>query len=145
MEKKTTRWDDILSLEGLGVEWEYKPETSLGKRNFVRINSGDLSGLFEVKEILVKIATSQSTYTGRMLDISKVGLSLSLSVALEDKLPVKVGFILGLVKVISKAVIRHIRKEGAIYIMGIKFIDLDNDTAEYIGGLYASKILHHTI
>lgn len=145
MEKKTTQWDDIPSLEGLGVEWEYKPETVLGKRKFVRINSADLFGLFEVKEVFVKIATTKLTHTGRLLDISKGGLSLSLPVSLEDNLPVKVGFILGSVKVISKALVRHTRKEGEFYVSGIKFIDLDNDTAEYIGGLYASKILHHTI
>ena len=143
MEKKS-RWDDIPSLEGLGVEWEYKPETALGKRTFVRINAADLSGLFEVKEIFVKIATAQKTYTGRLLDISKGGISLSLPVSLADNLPVKVGFILGSVKVISMAVIRHTRQEGTLYTTGIKFIDLNNDTAEYIGGLYASKILRHT-
>ncbi len=144
MKKKTTSWDDIPSLEGVGVEWEYKPETTLGKRTFVRINADDLSGLFEVKEILVKIATTQNTHTGRLLDISKVGLSLRLSVSLEADLPVKVGFFLGSIKVISKAIIRHTRQEGALYTTGIKFIDLNNETAEFIGGLYASKILHHT-
>ena len=143
MEKKPS-WDDIPSLEGMGVEWEYKPETSLGKRAFVRINAADLSGLFEVKEISVKLATAQTPYSGRLLDISKVGLSLSLSVALEENLPVKVGFFLGSIKVISKAIIRHSNKEGVLYTTGIQFIDLNNDTAEYIGGLYASKILHHT-
>ena len=141
---KKTCWDDIPSLEGVGVEWEYKPETSLGKRTFVRINAADLTGLFEVKEIPVKLATAQTTYNGRLLDVSKGGLSLSLPVSLEENLPVKVGFFLGSFKVISKAIIRHTRKEGALYTTGIEFIDLNNDTAEYIGGLYASKILRHT-
>ncbi len=145
MEKKTTRWDDIPSLEGMGVDWNYKPETSLGKRAFVRINAADISGMFEVKEIFIKIATAQQTHTGRLLDISKGGISLSLSVSLEENLPVKVGFFLGTTKVVSKAIIRHTRKENELYTLGIKFIDIDTDTAEYIGGLYASKILHHTI
>ncbi len=145
MEKKTTRWDDIPSLDGMGVEWDYKPETSLGKRAFVRINAADISGLFEVKEIFVKLATAQQTHTGRLLDISKGGISLSLSVALEENLPVKIGFFLGSTKVVSKAVIRHTRQEGELYTTGIKFIDLNEESAEYIGGLYASKILHHTI
>jgi hypothetical protein len=144
MEKKTS-WDDIPSLEGLGVEWEYQPETALGKRAFVRINNDTLTGLFAVKEILVKIATAQQTsYTGRLLDISKSGLSISLPVALAENLPVMVGLFLGTVKVISKATIRQTRKEGATYTTGIQFVDLNKDAAEYIGGLYASKILHHS-
>jgi len=49
MEKKTS-WDDIPSLEGIGVDWEYKPVTTLGKRGFVRLNSEEIHVLFEVKE-----------------------------------------------------------------------------------------------
>jgi c-di-GMP-binding flagellar brake protein YcgR len=142
--KEKTSWDDIPSLDGVGVEWEYQPETALGKRAFVRINTEDLTGMFAVREIFVKFATAQQTYTGRLLDISKGGLSISLPVALAENLPVKVGLFLGTVKVISKAVIRHTRKEGAMYTMGVEFIDLDKESAEYIGGLYASKILNHT-
>jgi len=143
MEKKTS-WDDIPSLDGLSVEWEYKPETALGKRAFVRLNTEDIVGLFAVKEIFVKIATAQQTHTGRLLDISKGGLSLRLPVFLEENLPVKVGFFLGTVKVISKATIRHTRKVDTQYTTGIEFVDLNKESAEFIGGLYASKILHHT-
>jgi hypothetical protein len=143
MEKKTG-WDDIPSLEGLGVEWEYAPENPLGKRKFVRINAEDITGLFEVKEILVKIATAQATHTGRLLDISKGGLMLSLPVLLEDNLAIKVGLFLGTTKVISKAVVKHTSKTGEWYSTGIQFVDLNEETAQYIAGLYASKILHHS-
>jgi hypothetical protein len=142
--EKNTSWDDIPSLEGLGVEWEYQPETALGKRAFARINTDDLAGLFAVKKIFVKIATAQQTYTGRLLDISKGGLSASLPVSLAENLPVKVGLFLGTVKVISKAIIRQTRIEGAMYTTRIQFIDLNKESAEYIGGIYASKILQHT-
>lgn len=144
MEKKTTSWDDIPSLEGLGVEWEYKPETSLGKRAFVRINVDDLTGLFEVKAIFVKIATTQNTYTGRLLDVSKAGLSLSLPVRLEVNQPIKVGFILGKEKIIAKASVRHVRAADGLFATGIQFVDLNEESAQYLGGLYASKILHHS-
>ncbi len=36
MEKKLS-WDDIPSLDGLEVDREYKSETALDKRSFVRI------------------------------------------------------------------------------------------------------------
>lgn len=143
MEKKTS-WDDIPSLEGVGVEWEFKPENTLGKRSVVRINAEDISGLFEVKEIFVKIATAKETHTGRLLDVSKGGLSLSLPVSLEENLPIKVGFFLGTMKIISKALVRHVYKIGEQYATGIQFVDLNVESAEYLAGLYASKILHHT-
>lgn len=143
MEKKTS-WDDIPSLDGLGVEWEYKPENALGKRAYTRINAEDLVELLAAKKILVKVATAQNSYTGLLLDISKGGVSLNLPVLLDNNLPVMVGFFLGSVKVISKALILHTRKEGALYTTGIQFIDLNNESADFIGGLYASKILHHS-
>ena len=40
MEKKVS-WDDIPSIDGLGIDWEYKPETILDKRAFVRLDMGD--------------------------------------------------------------------------------------------------------
>ena len=145
MEKKTS-WDDIPSLEGVGVEWEYKAENSMGKRAYVRINADDLTCLFEVIEVFVKIATTKHTYTGRLLDISKGGISLHMPVVLEENVPIKVGFFLGTVKVISKALVRNTRKtdDPDKYITGIQFVDLNEDIAEYIAGLYASKMLYHT-
>lgn len=143
MEKKS--WDDIPSLEGAGVDWNFKPETPLGKRSFVRINADDISGLFEVKEIFVKVATAKGTHIGRLLDISKGGLSLRIPVSLEENLPVKVGFLLGTMKIISKALVRHSHKIGEKYTMGVQFIDINEESAAYIDELYASKVLHHTV
>ena len=143
MEKKTS-WDDIPSLDGLGVDWEYKPTTSLGKRSHVRMNSEDIAELFAVEKIFVKIATAQQTYTGRLLDISEGGLLLSLPVLLEENIPVNVGFFLGTVKILSRAAIKRSQKKEDSYTTGVKFVDLKKEYAEYIGGLYASKILHHS-
>ena len=144
MEKKLS-WDDIPSLEGLGVDWDFKPETPLGKRSFVRINAKDIAGLFEIKDIFVKVATTKASHTGHLLDISKGGLAVSLPVLLEENLPIKVGFILGTVKIISKASVKHAHKNEALYATGIQFIDLNKESADYIDGLYASKILHNAI
>ena len=141
MEKKKN-WDDIPSLEGLDVDWEYKPVSPLGKRAFVRIKMENISTMFEAREILVKIATSEKTYTGRLLDISEGGLSLCLPALLEINRPVKVGFFLGTMKIISKAQVRHAQKNGDGYTTGVKFVDLNEEVAQYIRGLYASQILH---
>ena len=128
---------------GVGVDWEFKPESLLGKRSFIRLIDEDIFGLFEVKDIIVKIATAKNNYTGHLLDISTGGLSLNVPALLETNLPVKVGFFLGNVKIISKALVKRASKKGTRYITGIQFIDLDEESAEYINGLHASKILRH--
>jgi len=141
--KSKISWNDIPSLVGVGVDWGFKPESLLGKRSFIRLVDEDIFGLFEVKDIIVKIATAKNNYTGHLLDISTGGLSLSVPALLETNLPVKVGFFLGNVKIISKALVKRASKKGTRYITGIQFIDLDEESAEYINGLHASKILRH--
>lgn len=142
MNKKTS-WDNIPSLS-LGMDWEYKPESPLGKRAFVRINSKDIPKMFAVGDIRVKVATVKHTYTGRLLDISTGGFSMSLPVSLEESQPLKVGFFLGSVKIVSKALVRHTRKIEDQYTTGVEFVDLDSESAGYINGLYASLILRNT-
>ena len=55
--KKINNWDDIPSLDGLQVGWEHKPETCEDKRSAIRIKNEDISKLFSVNEILVKVVT----------------------------------------------------------------------------------------
>ena len=141
--KSEISWNDIPSLGGVGVGWEFKPESPLGKRSFIRLTDEDVFKLFDEKNIIVMIATAKQNYTGRLRDISKGGLSLSVPILLETNLPVKVGFFLGNVKITSKALVKHTAKKGTRYITGIQFIDLDEESAEYINGLHASKILRH--
>jgi len=142
MEKKS--WDDIPSLQGLDIDWEYKPASPLGKRTFIRLKEADISALFETREIFVKIATSENSYTGRLLDISEDGLSLCLTTLLEENRPVKVGFFLGAMKIITKGMVRHTQAKGTRYTTGIKFIDLNKECTEYIRSLYTSKVLHQS-
>ena len=141
--KSKISWNDIPSLEGIGVDWGFKPELALGKRSFIRLIDEDISKLFDVKNIIISIATAKQTYTGHLLDISTGGLSLSVPALLETNLPIKVGFLLGKVRIISKAVVKHATKTGEQYTTGIQFVDLDEKSAEYINGLHASKILRH--
>ena len=100
MESKLS-WDDIPSLEGLVVDWEYKSEIALDKRAFVRIAKEEMSQLYESGEIIAKLATAKQTYDGHLFDISAGGIALSLPVLLAENLPVKVGFFLGTTRIVS--------------------------------------------
>jgi hypothetical protein len=141
--KNRNGWEDIPSLEGAGVDWGFKPTTPLGKRSFVRIKDEDIRKLFAVSEILVKVATANNTYTGELLDISTGGLALHLPVLLEVGQPLKVGFCIGIAKIISRAIVRHSSKEDKQYKTGVEFVNLDSESSGYINGLYASMVLHH--
>jgi hypothetical protein len=141
MEKKMS-WDDIPSLDRLEMDWEYKPESAFDKRSFIRLKQADLLGLFEVKEIVVKVSTVKKIYTGNLFDISVGGLSVSLSERLEENLPLKVGFFLGRVRIVSRALVRHTCKSGEQHQTGIMFVGLDKHSSEFIAELYASKILY---
>lgn len=140
--KKQMCWHDIPSLEGMEVDWDYKPPSLLGKRTVVRLQQDEISALFERREILVKIASAQKTYSGRLLDLSENGLSVGLSDPLPQGLTIRVGFFLGAMKINTKAEVVHARKKEAQYTMGLRFIDLNPKMATFIGGLYAAKVLH---
>ena len=138
-------WDDLPALEGLSVDWDFRPIPPLGKRAFVRIEKNEISKLFAVDKIFVFVATITETYTGQLLNISKGGLSVNLPVSLEENSPLKVGFLIGPVGITSKAIVRHSRNIANQHITGIEFIELDSESAGYINGLYASLVLNHSL
>lgn len=142
MEKKVN-WDSIPSLDGLEIDWEYSARKGRDNRAFVRLNLQDIAQLFEACEIAVKVATVQQMYSGILLDISSGGLALQLAVALEVQQPVKVGFILGTMRIIAKGQVRHVQPLDDGFKIGIQFIDLPLDIGDFIGGLYASKVFRH--
>ena len=144
MEKKVS-WDDIPSLDGLGVDWEYQPETLLDKRAFVRLGMGAVCRLVEVREIVVRLVTPKQQYEGPLVDVGAGGCALSMPVLLAIDSPVKVGFFLGSAKIISRGLVRHANAEGGRFITGIQFIDLAPASAEYIAGLYAAKVFSHAV
>jgi hypothetical protein len=47
MAKEKVNWDDIPSLDGLEVDWQFEPENPLGKRAKVRIANSELYPLLE--------------------------------------------------------------------------------------------------
>ena len=142
MEKKMN-WDAIPSLEGLEIDWEYSIRKGADKRAYVRLNLDDIGQLFEAREIAVKVATVQQMHSGVLLDISTGGMAAQLAVALEVNQQVKVGFFLGTVRIVAKGQVRHVQRHGNGYKIGIQFVDLDTASRDFIGGLYASKVLRH--
>lgn len=142
MEKKNG-WDEIPSLEGLGVDWDYKPETLTDRRTFRRMNTDDISRLFDMDNILIKLATAQQTYDGHLVDLSDGGIGLRLPVLLNENETVKIGLLLGGKKIITKGLVKHVSKTGKSCKAGIKFVDIAKDNVEFISGLYASKVFLH--
>lgn len=143
MEKKID-WDSIPSLEGLEVDWEYNARKDRDKRVYVRLNLEDIGQLFEVSEIKVKVATAQQVYDATLSDISTGGVAVILAVSLQVNQPLKLGFVLSSMRIVTKGIVRHLKplKNGCK--VGIQFIDLDTAAKDFIGGLYASKILRHS-
>lgn len=138
--KKKSSWDDIPSLDGLEVDWEYEPENPLGKRAWVRMANRELFFLFGVKSIPVKVVARNYDKTGYLLDISKNGLAVLLPAQLAGEQPVKVGFFLGDKKVLSRAMVRNTSEvEGKEYRTGLEFVDLEKNLETYIIGLSAAK------
>jgi hypothetical protein len=143
--EKNKSWDDIPSLDGLAMDWEYKPESSKNRRSFIRLKMETVAKIFEVKEVFVRISTVRETCTARLLDLSEGGLSLGVPTLFEVDLRLKIGFFLGPVKIVSKAEVRHVRKVQGQYITGVRFVDLDKESAQYLKELYASQIFRHAL
>lgn len=132
-------WSDIPSVDEWCLEWDFQTPP-LGKRAFVRIGNESIPKLYAASKIIVKVATVKHIYKAILLDISADGLAMELSVPFEEEQPLKVGFYLGTVKIISKAVVKHTQKNGERYQIGIEFVDLNSEYAAYINGLYVSLV-----
>jgi hypothetical protein len=115
-------WDDIPSLEGLEVDWQFEPENPLGRREWVRIVKNDLHPLLEVKNIPVKVVSRNFDEKGYLIDIAKNGMA-----------------VLGKHKVLSRAVIRNIFDEKGRFRTGMEFVDLNKEYESFIVGLISSK------
>jgi hypothetical protein len=139
MAKEKSSWDDIPSLDGLGVDWEYEAENPLGKRGWPRITNNDLYSLLDVKSIPTKVVSADFEQTGHILDISKNGLAVLLSAQLSDGQRVKIGFFLGKRKVVSRAVVRNTCTVEGKFRIGMEFVGLDKDSEAYIVSLGSAK------
>jgi hypothetical protein len=131
--------DDIPSLDDLEVDWGFKSESPKGNRAFSRLTIEELSQLYRKKNIPVKLVTEKEQCTAFLIDLSQGGISLRTKLSdTENSQLVKLGFILGEQKMISRGRIKHIRTENEWTILGIEFVGLTGETQDYLSQLYSS-------
>lgn len=140
---KEKSWGDIPSLDGVGVDWDYKPENPLGKRSFVRMQQGELHTLFEARQIIVRVADGKIDVRGPLNDICEGGLSVNLKIALSVGQPVKVGLFLGTQKIVSRAEVKQVKKHDGMFKVGLAFVDLNEACKAFLAGVYAAMILNN--
>jgi hypothetical protein len=137
-----TGWDAIPSLDGLSVDWEYQSESSKNKRLSSRIDKQSIEKLFNSRDIPAKLATVDKIINCTLDDISSKGVALYLNeLILTIDNPVKIGFMLGQRKIISKGLVKYILNKNNLVRVGIEFVELDADSTEFISELYGAKVL----
>jgi hypothetical protein len=141
MSEKKKDWDEIPSLEGLQMDWDYSGNDSLGNRRYERLTFGDVTEIFEVKAVPVRVATPELTIDGTLSDISGGGVAVILKKSFEAGQQAKIGFFLGRRKIISRVVARQTTQIQNGFRIGFEFKDISEADATYINGLYATKML----
>ncbi len=140
MTEKKAGWDDIASIEGLEVDWNYEPENSLGKRVWERMTERDLLSLFEAQSLPVQVAARNFDGLGSLVDIGQSGMAVLLDTKLALSEPVKIGFFLGKQKVMSRAVIKNVGDNGGRHRIGMEFTDFKKEYESFIAGLVSTKV-----
>lgn len=139
MTQDTQSWEDIQSLDGLEIDWDFKVDNPLGNRSHSRLTIGEISKLYNLPNIPVKLVTEKEQCTAALIDLSQGGICLNAKLSnAEASQLVKLGFILGGHKIISRGRIKHVRKEGKRMILGIEFVGLMGENQDYIAQLHAS-------
>jgi len=139
MSQSEKNWDDIPSLDGLEIDWDFEPENPMGKRAYARLGISELKLLFQKAEIPVKVATQKRQFNSVLVDVSQGGASIQThKKGFELNQLIKIAFFLGTEKVISKAIIRNIRDDQGNSLLGIEFVGLSENSNEFIAGLYSS-------
>lgn len=136
-------WENIPSLEDLKIDWDYEPENPLGRRSSTRLSKNDLIRTLDTEQIAVKIISRKFNNNGSLVDLSTKGLAVLLDVEMKAGLLIKVGFLLGKVKVIARGIIRNSSKLRDFYRTGIEFIEFENEATAFIASLTSSKIYKH--
>ncbi|NNK96090.1 MAG: PilZ domain-containing protein [Desulfobacterales bacterium] len=136
-------WDDIPSLDGLDVDWDFETENPLGKRKHSRMTKEELSALFEKKTISVKIVTEKFNTMGTLIDLSEGGIAVGMRRELLNDQKVRIGFFLGEQQIASRAIVRQVKRTNDGYKIGMHFHDIKDEYFRYIAGVYASKVLKH--
>ena len=140
---KKNEWGDIPPLEGLEMDWEYRPDTRDGKRMHKRLSRQDLGHLYGPGQVMVKVASATQSYDATLRDLSEGGLGVDLVCRLDEFQHFKVGLMLGRDKIIAGAQVRHVRQSGHGFTAGLKFINLEPSIRDAIADMYAAKVLRH--
>jgi len=133
-------WDEIPSLEGLKVEWNYEPENPLGRRSTVRLLKKDLFRMLEVDNVPVQIVAKKFNDRGLLVDISTNGLAILLNDELKAGTVIRVGFFLGKHKILSRGIVRNTSAANDKQRIGIEFVELSKEHTYFIACLNSSKI-----
>ena len=143
MEKK--EWDDVPNLEGLEMEWDYCPDCRDGQRLHKRMTRTDMANLYGSGHVAVKVASTTGTFNASLRDLSEGGLGLDIKSPLDEFQNLKVGMMLGAKQIIASAQVRYVRSGGHGYTAGLQFLNLEPSIRKFIAGMYASKVLHHSL
>lgn len=131
-------WEKIPSIQGLAVDWDYEPESSLGKRSWKRLVQKDIQRLLGNDKTHVKMITADTEIKGHLLDISQKGLG----VLLEKPLPVgvrgKIGLHLGKETIVSQTITKNSVRVARDHRVGLEFVGLSAKMEEYIVRLVSS-------
>lgn len=141
MEKK--EWGDIPVLEGLAMDWEYRPDGRDGKRLHKRMSRLDLTHLYGSGQIGVQMVSSTQRFDATLRDLSEGGVGVDLACRLDEFQHLKVGLVLGREKIIASAQVRHVRQGERGYTAGLQFINLEPSIRDAIADMYAAKVLRH--
>lgn len=140
MSDKKPNWEDIPSLEGLEVDWDYEPENPLGKRAHVRIGNSELFEMLGADEIGVKLATNKGEQKGLLVDLAQGGAAVLLENNLKVGTPAKIGFFLGTMKILANTLVRNTTEIVGRYRIGLEFVNLSKEAEEYISSLISSRM-----
>ena len=131
-------WDNIPSIPGVGVDWDYEPETSLGNRSWKRLIQTDLQNLLGVRSTAIKMITVDTELKGRLVDLSQKGLGVLLETALPVGEKTKIGFHLGQKTIVSQAVTKNSIRQAKSHRVGLEFVGLPGKMEDYIVQLVSS-------
>ncbi len=131
-------WDDIPSLDGLSVDWEFEPDNPLGKRQYMRMTGIQLADLFSKEKMPIKIGSNKREFNGLISDLCEGGLGVDMREELPVDRVVMVGFFLGKKKIVNRAVVRWCSKNEGHFRTGMMFQQMKEEDTQFISGVYAS-------
>ena len=131
-------WDKIPSIPNLTVDWDYEPESALGKRLWKRLTTDDLQSVLGVNYTPVKMITADTEIKGRLVDLSRKGLGVLLETAIPVGEKGKIGFHLGKKTIVAQTVTKNSVRVARNHRVGMEFVCLPDQIEDYIVQLMSS-------